>query len=183
MSKSKYPQVPMPGEEPQGKNQGKRGRHDGPHDGKPKKKKRKHHLFLIIVLLVLIIGILLGLLIDRGILFPGGEGWIGGIAGKIQEVGKGEGPIDLNGTITPNPSPAPTQVVDTSAAKVYLKVSGQKITMNDVEITAEGILAQLKTDTYKNSEIHLIDEHAAKGVYENLKTVLSNNGFINIKEE
>ncbi|MBO7401991.1 MAG: hypothetical protein J6U10_03260, partial [Lachnospiraceae bacterium] len=140
------------------------------------KKKRKHHLFLIILLLVLIIGILLGLLIDRGILFPGGEGWIGGVVGSIKEVGKGNEPIDLNTTITPNPSPVPTHPVDESAPKVYIKVSGQKITMNDVEITAEGILAQLNTDTYNNSIVYLIDDYAAKGVYENLRTLLQNKG-------
>ena len=166
--------VPMPGEEPKGR---KHGRPDGPHGEKPKKKKKKkHHRFLIIVRLVLIIGILLGILIDRGILFPGGEGWIGGVIGSVRDIGKGPAPIDINGTVTPNPSPVPTNTVDDTLRPAYIRVKGSTIYMNDVEVTAEGLIMQLETSTYEKCAIILLDDGATKNAYENVKTILENKG-------
>jgi hypothetical protein len=180
MRKSKYPQVPMPGEEPKDKRHHKPGHHDGP-DDKKKKKKRKHHLIRIIILLVLLIGILLGILIDRGILFPGGQGWIGNGLESLKNVGRSgqeptAGPIDINGTVTPNPTRVPTQAVNQDAPKVYLVIKNSTILMNDVEVTAEQLIAQLSTETYSISKIYLIDDLATKGVYENVQTILNNLG-------
>lgn len=172
MKKSKDLNVPMPGEEPKDKKHG----HGGPHGDKPKKKKRRHHTFLWIIVLVLLIGILIGLLIDRGIVFSGGEGWIGGLIGR-DDGGTTKQPINLEGEITSAPTPVATQAVVETAAKVYLRVSGKTVYMNDVEVSADDILAQLQTTTYKNSKIIILDDDAVKSVFQNLKTVLENNGY------
>ena len=182
MKKSKYPQVPAPGTEPvapppKGR-PGRPGRppKHGPKGEKPKKKK-KRHTFLWIIVLVLLIGILVGLLIDRGLIFPGGQGWIGGLIGQTEKGGKSDTPIDIvNTTVTPVPSPVATQPVKDDAAKVYLVIKNSTILMNDVEVTAEQLIAQLSTPTYSNSKIYLIDEYATKGVYENVQTILNNLG-------
>ncbi len=171
MKKSKDLNVPMPGEELKDKKHG----HGGPHGDKPKKKKRRHHTFLWIIVLVLLIGILIGLLIDRGIVFSGGEGWIGGLVGQ-NDGGTTKQPINLEGEITSAPTPVATQPVVETAAKVYLKVTGKTLYMNDVEVTADDIIAQLQTETYESSEIFIIDDGAVKSVFNNLKTLLHNIG-------
>ena len=167
--------VPMPGEEQYAKKHKRHGKHD--HDEKPKKKKRKHRLIWIIILLVLIIGILLGILIDRGILFPGGQGWIGGLVEQATGKNAGPGKTDIiNHVISPVPDPVPTKVVDETAATAYIRVKGNTVYMNDYEVSADGLLAQLETTTYEKSQIILIDDGATKQTFENIMRILDNLG-------
>jgi len=150
---------------------------------KKKKKKKKHHTFLWILLLVLIVGILLGILIDQGIIaFPGGQGWIGGAIGSITN--KGQNDNDPSVTDGASVTPVATETPNKGGAEAYIKISENKVSMNDVEITVlTDLIAQLNTETYKGGNIFLIDDYATKAVFDEVKKLLEDNGLeYSIKE-
>lgn len=174
-------QVPMPGQnppqEPKEKKHGKH-HHADENEGK-KRRKKKHHIWPWILLIVLLIGILLGILLDRGVFsIPGGpgEGFIGDTFNKIFSKEVPDEPIDINKPITHAPSPVPTIPVDENVANAYITVSGSKILLNGLEIDINDLLKQL-TGPYKGAKVTLIKDEAIIGPYENVKTVLDNNGI------
>ncbi len=165
-------------------------KHHGNHEHederkKKKRKKRRHHPFMWMLIIILLLGIILGLLINAGLIFPGGKGWLGGAIGNITGSGVDDGSkIDTDKLITPATDPVPTVVPDETAADAYIRVSESKVFMNNIELKSlEDLIAQLGTATYKGCKVHLIDDYATKVVYDNVKTILANNGISISSEE
>ena len=163
-------QVPMPGQSPMPdqippETEGKRnGKHH--HEEKPeKKKKRRHRAWPWILLTVLLLGILLGILLDRGIFsIPGGpgEGFIQRGIEKILTKEPVESHIDINGVVTQAPSPVPTVPLNEKVPDANIKVSGSKIYLNDVEIDINDLIKQLE-GPYKGAKVVLTNDYATKG--------------------
>ncbi len=172
-------QVPMPGQNPPPEPKGKHGKPHPEEEPGKKKKKKKRHAWPWILLSVLLIGILLGLLLDRGLFtIPGGpgEGFIGDTFNKIFSKETPDDPIDINTNVTQVPSPVPTVPVDEKVSDAYVTISGSKILLNDVEIDINDLIKQL-TGPYKGAKVTLINDYATKGPYDNVKTVLYNYGI------